>query len=83
VSDLRNPDSDDESEFGLGLGMIDAVQRADGRDALPVHQMLSEIYSLPKTFDGSAAALPGGERGEVETTPVPRLLPGETEADRA
>lgn len=77
MSDKRNPDSPDESEFGLGTGMIDSVQRADGRDAMPLHQQLWEIYAKPKTFDGS-----GGALADVETTPVPRLLPGETEADR-
>lgn len=77
MSDKRNPDSDDESEFGLGRDMIDSGLRADR--ALPLHQELTEIYSLPKSFDGSS------EAGLVppEETPVPRLLPGEKESDRA
>lgn len=76
MSDKRNPDSDDESEFGLGRGMIDSGLRADR--ALPLHQELWEVYSVPKTFDGSS------EAGLVkpEETPVPRLLPGEEETDR-
>lgn len=77
MSDIRDADSPDESEFGLGPGMIDPTMRSDGRDALPVHQQLWEIYSRPKTFDGSME-----ERPTTEETPVPRLLPGETEADR-
>lgn len=82
MADKRDPDSSDESEFGLGTGMIDSVMRVDGRDALPPHQQAWEIRSLPQTFGGSALGLPGGVRPEVEETPVPRLLPGETEADR-
>lgn len=76
MSDKRNPDSDDESEFGLGRGMIDSGLRADR--ALPLHQELWEINAVPKTFDGSS------EAGLVppEETPVPRLLPGEVESDR-
>lgn len=62
--------------------MIDPVMRVDGRDAMPPHQQGWEIRSLPQTFGGSALGLPGGERPEPEETPVPRLLPGETEADR-
>lgn len=77
----RDADSDDQSEFGLGRGMIDPGERADR--SLPVHQQGWEIAALPKTFGGSEAGLPGGERKAVEETPVPRLLPGETEADRA
>lgn len=83
AKDSRDPDSYDESEFGLPAGLIEGGLRADGRDALPGHALLSEIYALPKAFGGSEAGLPGGERGDVESTPVPRLLPGETEADRA
>jgi hypothetical protein len=41
---------------------------------------LREIYARPKTFD---SAVNGIERPNLEDTPVPRLLPGETEADRA
>lgn len=82
MGDKRDPDSLEESEFGLGEGMIDPVLRADGRDAMPEHQQLWEIYALPKTFGGSALGLPGGERPVPEETPVPRLLPGEKEADR-
>jgi hypothetical protein len=78
MSDVRDADSNDESEFGLGTGMMDAVQRADGRDALPVHQQQWEIMALPKTFDGSMP-----DRADAESTPVPRLLPGESESDRA
>lgn len=82
MGDKRDADSLEESEFGLGEGMIDPVLRAEGRDAMPGHQQLWEIYARPKTFDDSALGLPGGERPAVEETPVPRLLPGETEADR-
>jgi hypothetical protein len=67
MSDVRDPDSADESEFGLGEGMIDSVQRADGRDAMPLYQQGWEIYALPKTFDGSMP-----DRPSVEETPVPR-----------
>ena len=75
MSDVRNPDSDDESEFGLGVGMMDEVQRASGRDALPVYQGQWEIMALPKTFDNSMP-----DRPAVEETPVPRLLPGDGRA---
>lgn len=76
----RDLDNVEQSEFGLGSGMIDPGERADR--SLPVHQELWETYALPKTFDGSETGLPGGERQAAEDTPVPRLLPGETEADR-
>ncbi len=76
MSDQRNAESWQESEFGLGEGMIDAVARPDR--AIPVHQELWEIYALPKTFDGSMP-----DRPAAEETPVPRLLPGEKESDRA
>lgn len=82
MADKRDPDSLDESEFGLGPGMIDPVMRVDGRDAMPVHMQAWEIRALPQTFGGSELGLPGGERPAVEETPVPRLLPGETESDR-
>lgn len=72
----RDADSWGQSEFGLGIGMVDPGERADR--SLPVHQQLSEIYSLPKTFDGSMP-----DRPTAEETPVPRLLPGEEESDRA
>jgi hypothetical protein len=45
---------------------------------LPEYMEAWEIKSLPKTFDGSMP-----DRPTPETTPVPRLAPGETEADRA
>lgn len=77
VSDKRNVDSADESEFGLGVGMIDAGVRKDR--ALSTEQQLMEIYALPKTFDGAAN---GVDLGDQFTTPVPRLLPTETIADR-
>lgn len=77
MADKHDPDSIDESEFGLGLGFIDPLSRVER--TIPEHQHLAEIYALPKTFDGSGGEL---ER-DVATTPVPRLLPGETEADRA
>lgn len=69
-------ETDDDSEFGLGPGMIDPISRADR--AIEGYQELWEIRSTPESFDS------GGE-GVVkpEETPVPRLLPGETEADRA
>lgn len=72
----RNVDDDQESEFGLDPGAIDPVQR-EGRFITP-EQSLMEIYALPKTFDGTMP-----DRPDVAVTPVPRLLPGETEADRA
>jgi hypothetical protein len=74
--DERNADQWLESEFGLGLGFIDPVSRADR--SMPPHQELAEIYAVPKTFDGSS------EAGLVspEETPVPKLLPGEVEEDR-
>ena len=76
MDDPRDAESWDQSEFGLGNGMIDPGERSSR--SLPVHQELWEIYALPKTFDGS---MPG--RLGPEQTPVPRLAPGETEADRA
>ncbi len=82
TDDPRDADSWQQSEFGLGEGMIDPVMRRDGRDALPGYMEGWEIRSLPQTFGGSAAGLPGGERPEPEETPVPRLLPGEKETDR-
>jgi hypothetical protein len=81
--DPRVAESWQQSEFGLGEGMIDPVMRREGRSALPGHQEMWEIKSRPKTFGGSELGLPGGVRPDVEETPVPRLLPGETEADRA
>lgn len=78
MSDKRDANSWEESEFGLGEGMIDATMRAEGRDAMPNFMEGWEIAALPKTFDGSMP-----DRPEPEETPVPRLLPGETEADRA
>jgi hypothetical protein len=71
----RNPDDDQQSEFGLGLGLIDETSRADR--AITPEQELQEIYSLPKTFDNTMP-----DRPKSEDTPVPRLLRGETEADR-
>jgi len=73
------PNPDDESEFGLGPGMIDPANRAN-RVVEPWQEM-AEIKALPKTFDSAAATsiVPA----DPSTTPVPRLLPGETEADRA
>ncbi len=71
----RDADSWDQSEFGLGSGMIDPGERASR--ALPVHQEGWEIKSLPRTFDGSMP-----DRPTPETTPVPRLAPGEKESDR-
>lgn len=75
MSDVRDADSPDESEFGLGSGLIDPVQRA-GRH-LSAEDELREIYARPKTFDGSMK-----DRPNLADTPVPRLLPGETEEDR-
>lgn len=73
--------SDEATEFGLGLGMIDEEVRA-GREGMAGHQHLQEIYSRPKTFGGSHLGLPGAVRPPVEETPVPRLLPSEVESDR-
>jgi hypothetical protein len=71
-------DNEEDSEFGLGSGLIDPTNRANR--ILEPWQESAEIAALPKTFDGSLD-LQGG-RPSVDTTPVPRLLPGETEADR-
>lgn len=72
----HDPDSSDESEFGLGPGLIDPVLRE--QRVVTAEQERMEIMALPKTFDGSG----GGQERDPATTPVPRLLPGETEADR-
>lgn len=77
VSDFHDPDSGDESEFGLGPGLIDPQNRANR--LLSPGQELMEIYALPKTFDSAANGI---DVGDASTTPVPRLLPGETEAER-
>lgn len=65
MSDRRELDNPDESEFGLGEGMIDDRLRADR--ALEGYMEGWEIKALPKTFDGS---MPG--RPTPETTPVPK-----------
>jgi hypothetical protein len=70
-----NPDDDQETEFGLGEGFIDPTNR-ENRQITP-EQELAEIYALPKTFDNSMP-----NRQTPDTTPVPRLLPGELESDR-
>ena len=75
--DRRDANSVEETEFGLGAGMIDPGERETR--ALPVHQQLWEIYAVPRTFDGSG----GDELLPPEEVPVPRLLPGEVESDRA
>lgn len=75
MGDKRDADSWEESEFGLGNGMIDPTARA--ARAIEPWQVMAEIKAMPKTFDGSMP-----NRGVPETTPVPRLAPGETEADR-
>jgi hypothetical protein len=75
VAAKHDVDSPDESEFGLGSGLIDPIQRA-GR-FVSAEQELQEIYALPKSFDGSYP-----DRKKQDETPVPRLLPGESEADR-
>jgi len=72
----RDAESDDQSEFGLGSGMLDPGERA-ARTLAPWQEM-AEIKAVPKSFDGSMPNRPA-----PEVTPVPRLLPGETEADRA
>lgn len=78
TGDKRTDQSEwEESEFGVGVGFIDPISRVDR--SMPEHQFLAEIFALPKTFDGSG----GDAERDPETTPVPRLLPGETEADRA
>lgn len=77
TGDKRIVDSWSESEFGLGEGVIDPGLRSSR--TLPTHQELAEIYAVPKSFGGSM--LPGAPL-PPEETPVPRLLPGETEADR-
>lgn len=75
MSDIHDADSDAESEFGLGPGLIDPISRATRN--ITAEQGLQEIYARPKTFDNSMP-----NRPNLEETPVPRLLPGETEADR-
>lgn len=75
MSDRRDADSATESEFGLGVGMIDAISRE--QRAIEPYQEAWEIAALPKTFDNSMP-----DRPEPEETPVPRLLPGEKETDR-
>lgn len=72
----RDVDDPNETEFGLGPGMIDPQLRKDR--VLTAEQELQEIYSLPKTFDNSMP-----NRPDPQDTPVPRLLPGESESDRA
>ena len=76
MGDKRDVDSWEESEFGLGDGVIDPISRRDR--SMPAHQQLAEIYAVPKSFDNSS------EAGLVppEETPVPKLLPGELETDR-
>jgi hypothetical protein len=71
--DVRD-ESGDESEFGLGEGMIDPISRRDR--AIPLHQELWEIAARPQTVDGAVEVPP------VEEVVVPRLLPGEEESDR-
>lgn len=61
---------DDETEFGLGPGLIEDQKRADRN--LTVAEQLMEIRSLPKSFDHSLL-----NRPEPEDTPVPRLIPGD------
>lgn len=75
MPDKRDPDDDQESEWGLGTGLIDPIARRDR--VLSAEQERMEIMALPKTFDNSMP-----DRKTPEETPVPRLLPGETEADR-
>jgi hypothetical protein len=77
MSDFHDADSADESEFGLGPGLIDPYLRSNR--ALSTEQQLQEIYALPKTFDAEANNI---SRPAPDVTPVPRLAPGETEADR-
>lgn len=71
----RVEDEDEATEFGGGPGLIDPVSRNDR--LVSAEQELQEIYSLPKSFGGS---LPN--RPTQDKTPVPRLLPGESESDR-
>lgn len=66
----RDANSEEQSEFGLGEGMIDPGERLDR--TLSLWQEMAEIKALPKTFAGSETGLPGGKRPTVETTPVPR-----------
>jgi hypothetical protein len=73
--DRHNGDDDQESEFGLGAGLIDPVSRANR--VVSNEQQMQEIYALPKTFDRSMP-----NRQPQSVTPVPRLLPGESESDR-
>jgi hypothetical protein len=75
MPDKRDAQTWDQSEFGLGTGAMDPVRRAD-RDLTP-HEFGMEIFALETDFGGSNL-----DRPPVETTPVPRLLPGEKETDR-
>lgn len=74
--DKRDNETWDESEFGLGSGVIDPIRRADRH--VSSHEEAMEIRALPSSFDGSMP-----DRPTPEETPVPRLLPGEKETDRA
>lgn len=76
MSDKHDVDSWDESEFGLGPGLIDPISRANRN--VSAYQEAMEIRALPKTFGGSG----GDVERDPATTPLPKLLPGETEADR-
>lgn len=80
MGDKRNVEDWSESEYGIGKNLLDPVARAERN--VTAEQEMMEIYALPRTFGGSALEMEGGERPSQETTPVPRLLPGETEADR-
>lgn len=78
MSDFHDLDDSEETEFGLGPGLIDPQVRSTR--ALSGAQQLQEIYAKPHTFDSEANKI---DPGDPTTTPVPRLLPGETAADRA
>lgn len=81
TDDPRDAESWEQTEFGLGAGLIDPIRRRDR--VLTAEEERMEIMSRPKTFGGSHLGLPGGVRPELDETPVPRLLPGEEESDRA
>jgi hypothetical protein len=69
-------ESEDSTEFGGDIGMFFTIERSSR--SLPTHQQLWEIAARTHPFGGvGTPALP------VDKTPVPKLLPGETEADRA
>lgn len=76
------------SEFGLPEGLIPDELRVQRREALQPWQEMQEVSAVPD-FGGEAEAAAAVSAGRAdarelnpETAPLPRLLPGETIADR-